>query len=155
MLWVLGREMWGWRGLRREFGEKVGVKGEMVVGVLLVCTCLGRLSTVWELCAETLLGGLPVDDIPDGGEILCLAVLVLQIVLDIVSLAVAHLGEDSTYSMFPSIDTQQRLILANNRILVSVCADANLARLRVLDKPGPSTALNARQRSIELLLHLI
>jgi hypothetical protein len=57
--------------------------------------------------------------------------------------------------MFPSIDTQQRLVLANNRILVSVRADANLACLRILNKPCPATALDPRQRSIELLLHLI
>jgi hypothetical protein len=33
------------------------------------------------LCTETLLSGLPVDDIPDSGEVFSLSVLVLKIVL--------------------------------------------------------------------------
>ena len=35
-----------------------------------------------ESCSgETILGSLPIDYVPDGGEVLCFAVLILQVVL--------------------------------------------------------------------------
>lgn len=37
------------------------------------------------LCTESLLGGLPVDHIPDGGEVLSLTILVLKVILAEVS----------------------------------------------------------------------
>jgi hypothetical protein len=76
MLWVLRRGVLGRRGMRRESGSGW-------VRMLFVCTCLSTMSF---LCTETLLGCLPVDDIPDGGEIFSFAVLVLKIVLKMVML---------------------------------------------------------------------
>jgi hypothetical protein len=52
--------------------------------------------------------------------------------------------------MLPSIDTQQRRVLAHNWVLVGVGPNLNQSSLVVLDEPCPSTALNACERGIEL-----
>ena len=52
--------------------------------------------------------------------------------------------------MLPSIHTQQRRILAHNRILISICANLNLASLVILNKPCPATALDTCQCGVEL-----
>merc|ERR1712232_1152884 len=97
------------------------------------------LDTTVDLCfREPLLCCLPVDNIPDSAEVLSLSVLVLEIV-----------------SMLPSVNTKQRLVLANDRVLVGICLDANVASLCVLDEPCPTAALNASKSSVELLLHVI
>jgi hypothetical protein len=57
--------------------------------------------------------------------------------------------------VFPSINSQQRLELTHNRILVSICLDTNVSRSGILDQPSPSTSLNACQRRVELLLELV
>lgn len=62
--------------------------------------------------------------------------------------------EGMTYSMLPSINSQQWFKLANHRILVGICLDTNVSSLSVLDKPCPTTALNASQSSVEFLLHI-
>jgi hypothetical protein len=72
--------------------------------------------------------------------------------------------------VLPSINTEQRLKLANDGVLVlvgvsngsdsiphptySICADANLPGLLVLDEPSPSTALDAGESSVHLGLEL-
>lgn len=67
-----------------EFGHRKGT--EFGTGDI-ECFCSATLSFALGfpnglayLSAESLLSGLPVDDIPDGGEVLGLAVLVLQAV---------------------------------------------------------------------------
>lgn len=86
---------------------------------------------------ETLLGGLPVEHIPDGLEVLGLAVLILQVVC-----------------VLPCIDTQNGSVLAHNRVLVCVRLDQDLAGLVVLHEPRPSTALDTRKRRVELALEV-
>jgi len=54
--------------------------------------------------------------------------------------------------MLPSINTQQRGVFSNNRVLIGICADLNLASLVVLDEPRPSTALDTCQCGVELCL---
>lgn len=87
---------------------------------------------------EALLGRLPVDDIPDGLEVLGLAILVIKVV-----------------SVLPGINTQDWAELANNRILVRVCLDLDAASLSILNQPSPPAALNACQSRVELLLERI
>ncbi|KAL3702966.1 hypothetical protein TMatcc_000281 [Talaromyces marneffei ATCC 18224] len=99
----------------------------------MVPDCLPNLST------ETLLSGLPVKDFPDSLEVLGLAVLVLEAVV----------------SVLPGIDTEKRGVLANDRVLVLFTyLDRNITGLLILHQPRPTTALNARQSSIELILKL-
>lgn len=86
---------------------------------------------------ETLLRGLPVKDIPDGLEVLGLAVLILQVVC-----------------MLPRIDTQNGSVLADNWVLVCVGLDQDLAGLVVLHEPCPATALDTRKRCVELALEI-
>lgn len=57
--------------------------------------------------------------------------------------------------MLPGINTEKGLVLANDGVLVRVGANADLARLLVLDQPGPAAALNTGQRGVELVLELI
>lgn len=54
--------------------------------------------------------------------------------------------------MLPRVNTENRAELANDRVLVLVRLDADVARLDVLDQPCPATALDAREGSVELLL---
>lgn len=84
---------------------------------------------------KSLLNSLPVDHIPDSIEVLGLAVLILEIV-----------------GMLPSINTKQRNVSADNRILVGVCLDLNLTGLGVLDQPSPTRTLDTGEGGIELVL---
>lgn len=61
----------------------------------------------------------------------------------------------SLVGMLPGINTEKGLVLANDGVLVRVGANADLARLLVLDQPGPAAALNTGQRGVELVLELI
>lgn len=87
---------------------------------------------------ETLGNRAPVDDFPDGAEVLGLAVLVLQVV-----------------GMLPGVNTQQRFQISGDRILVGAGDKTKSARGLVLDEPGPTRALNASKRSIGLLLQVV
>jgi hypothetical protein len=87
---------------------------------------------------QPLLGSLPVDNIPNGREVLGLAILVLQVV-----------------RVLPGINTKDRAELANDWVLVGVGLDADVAGLHVLHQPRPARALDTRERSIELALQLI
>jgi hypothetical protein len=75
----------------------------------------------------------PVNNIPNRTKILGLPVLILQIVC-----------------MLPSIDTQQRCVLAHDWVLVRICSNLYMTRLGVLHKPCPSTPLDTSERSVEL-----
>lgn len=103
---------------------------------------------------EALLSGLPVDDVPDGVEVLGLAVLVLE-----ASKIVSGRGRidggafDLLVGVLPGINTKDRSELANDSVLVSVGLDLNSTSLSVLDQPSPARTLNAGQSSVELLLH--
>ena len=76
---------------------------------------------------------LPVDNLPDGLEVLGLPVLVLEVV-----------------GVFPGIDTQQRHIVASNGILVGTRDDLQGASRLVLGQPGPAGALDAGQGRVDL-----
>ena len=56
--------------------------------------------------------------------------------------------------MLPSINTQDWAVLSNDWVLVGVGLDLNLAGLVALYQPGPSTALDTSQCSVELALEL-
>ena len=86
---------------------------------------------------ETFLRGLPVKHIPDGLEVLGLAVFILQVVC-----------------VLPCINTHNGSILAHNWVLVCVGLDLDLAGLVVLHEPCPATALDARKRCVELALEV-
>jgi hypothetical protein len=87
---------------------------------------------------ETLLGRLPVDNVPDGLEVLCFAVLVLQVVC-----------------VLPGIHTQDGPELSNDGVLVGIRLDAHAARLGVLDQPRPPASLDAGEGDVELLLERV
>ena len=87
---------------------------------------------------QPLLSGLPVDNVPDGREVLGLAVLVLQVV-----------------GVLPGVDTKDGAELANNGVLVGVGLDADVASLHVLHQPCPTGPLDTRERSVELALQLV
>ena len=78
--------------------------------------------------------------------------------------------------MLPGVNTEEGLVLANNRVLVlikklalssflftiilsgstyGVCADANLASLLVLDEPSPAASLDTSESSVHLVLELV
>lgn len=57
--------------------------------------------------------------------------------------------------MLPSINTKDGTELSHNRVLVCVRLNLNGASLRILHEPGPSTALDTRQRRVEFLLQRI
>lgn len=84
--------------------------------------------------AEPLGHGLPVDDVPDGAEVLGLAVLVLQVV-----------------GVLPGVDAQQGDQVAGDGVLVRAGDEAQRARLLVLDDPGPAAALDAGEGGVGLL----
>ena len=124
---------------------------------------------------ETLLGCLPVNDVPDSLEILRLAVLVLKAgqkvsIRNNRTFLHPHKphpthtqkerekeeeGERLLVRMLPSIHTQYRSELADNRILIGIGLDQHLASLRILHQPRPTTTLDTSQRSIKLLLEPI
>lgn len=68
-----------------------------------------------DVLLESLLGRLPVDNIPDSAEVFGLAVLVLKVVC-----------------VLPRVNSEQGAELANDRILVRICSDLNGASLGVL-----------------------
>lgn len=84
--------------------------------------------------AEPLGHGLPVDDIPDGAEVLGLAVLVLQVV-----------------GVLPGVDAQQGDQVAGDWVLVRAGDQAQGASLLVLGDPGPAAALDAGEGGVGLL----
>lgn len=86
------------------------------------------------LFLEALGHSLPVDNVPDGVKVLGLAVLVLQVV-----------------GVLPSIDTEKGLEVAGDGVLVRASDDAEGAAGLVLDKPGPTAALNSGQGGVDLL----
>ncbi len=51
--------------------------------------------------------------------------------------------------MLPSINTEQWSVLSNNRVLVGICADLDLACLGVLHEPCPAASLDTGKSSIE------
>ena len=87
---------------------------------------------------KPLLRLLPIHHIPNRIEILRLPILILQVI-----------------RMLPRIDSQQRNILPNDRILIRVRSHFHRTRLRILDQPRPPTALNPRQFCIHHLLQPI
>lgn len=106
---------------------------------------------------EALLRRLPVDDIPDGLEVLRLAVLVLE-----TAMALAHRtnvkkeeGRDSLVCMLPRINSQDGPELPHHGVLIRIRPYVHASGLRILDQPRPAASLDARQRSIELLLERI
>jgi hypothetical protein len=105
---------------------------------------------------EALLSRLPVDDVPDGLEILRLAVLILETVHVLASAPKSQtLMIDLLVRMLPSIHSQNRSELPNHRILIRIRPNLHAPRLRILDQPRPPTPLNACQCSVELLLERI
>lgn len=82
---------------------------------------------------QSLSYGAPVDDVPDGLEVLGLAVLVLQVV-----------------GVLPGVDTQQGDLVAGDGVLVGLGDDLQGAGLLVLDEPGPAAALDAGERGVDL-----
>lgn len=87
---------------------------------------------------QPLLSRLPVDNVPDGREVLGLAVLVLQVVC-----------------VLPGVNAEDRAELADHGVLVGVGLDANVAGLHVLHQPCPAGALDAGQSGVEFALQLI
>lgn len=78
------------------------------------------------LCGEALLHSLPVDNLPDGLEVLGLAVLVLQTV-ECVCISYCSPALDGRaskgyllISMLPGVNAKKRLELTNNRVLVLI-----------------------------------
>lgn len=56
--------------------------------------------------------------------------------------------------MLPRINSQQRLELSYNRVLVGICADLDLSCLSVLDKPCPTAALDTGERGVKFGLEV-
>ena len=83
---------------------------------------------------EPLGHGLPVDDVPDGAEVLGLAILVLQVV-----------------GVLPGVDAQQGDQVAGDGVLVGAGDQAQGAGLLVLGDPGPAAALDAGEGGVCLL----
>jgi hypothetical protein len=71
-----------------------------------------------------------------------------------VSVRAATNTSSQTYSMFPSIDTKQGLVSADDRVLVGICLDGDIPSLSVFDQPSPTRALNSRQGGIKFLLEV-
>lgn len=84
--------------------------------------------------AEPLGHSLPVDNVPDGAEVLGLAVLVLQVV-----------------GVLPGIDAQQGDQVAGDGVLVGTGDQAQRAGLLVLGDPGPAAALDTGEGGVGLL----
>lgn len=57
--------------------------------------------------------------------------------------------------MLPRINTEDRTELANDRVLVLVRLDADVAGLDVLDQPSPTATLDASESGVELLLESV
>lgn len=54
--------------------------------------------------------------------------------------------------MLPGVNTEERNLVSNNRVLVGPGHNPNVASLLVLDEPAPSGSLDTGQRTVELLL---
>ena len=87
---------------------------------------------------QPLLSRLPVDNVPDGREVLGLAVLVLEVVC-----------------VLPGVNAEDGAVLADHGVLVGVGLDADVAGLHVLHQPGPAGALDAGESGVELALQLL
>lgn len=72
----------------------------------------------WKYSREALLNGLPVDDIPDGREVLDLAVLVLEAMMWSVLADSCMEWGFLLVGVLPSVNAEQRLELTDNRVLV-------------------------------------
>jgi hypothetical protein len=57
--------------------------------------------------------------------------------------------------MLPRINSQNRPELSHYRVLVRIRPNLDTSRLSVLDQPRPATALDARERRVELLLECV
>lgn len=91
--------------------------------------------TCVRLCLlEALADRLPVDDVPDGREVLGLAVLVLQVV-----------------GVLPGVNAEKGDEGARDGVLVGAGDEGQGARGRVLGEPGPAGALDAGESGVELL----
>ena len=77
----------------------------------------------------------PVDDLPDGAEVLSLAVLVLEVV-----------------GVLPGVNSEEGLEVASNGVLVGSGDDGQSASVLILDEPGPARALDSSKGSVGLLL---
>lgn len=95
-------------------------------------------SSYQRLFLEALGDGTPVDDVPDGAEVLGLAVLVLQVV-----------------GVLPGVDAHEGLEVAADGVLVGTDGEAEGARGLVLDEPGPAGALDASKGRVGLLLEVL
>lgn len=62
---------------------------------------------------------------------------------------------DLLVCMFPSINAEQRAELSDDRVLVRVRLDGNLASLGILHQPCPTRSLNAGQSRVELLFQRV
>ena len=80
----------------------------------------------------------PVDDLPDGAEVLRLAVLVLQVV-----------------GVLPGVNAHERLEVTGDGVLVGAGDKTEGARGLVLDEPGPAGTLNAGEGSVGLLFEVL
>lgn len=81
--------------------------------------------------------GAPVDDLPYGVKVLCLAILVLEVV-----------------GVLPRIDAEERLEVSGDGVLVGARDDAEGSRRLFLDEPGPAGALDAGKSRVGLLLEV-
>ena len=79
-----------------------------------------KTNSVPHYLSEALLDGLPVDDIPDGGEVLGLAVLVLEARQMVSTGKGPSKQEFLLVGVLPSVNTEQRLELADDGVLVLV-----------------------------------
>lgn len=80
----------------------------------------------------------PVDHLPDGAEVLGLAVLVLEVV-----------------GVLPGVNTHEGLEVSGDGVLVGTSGDAQGTGGLVLDEPSPAGALDASQSSVGLLLEAL
>lgn len=94
-----------------------------------------RLHTLF---LESLGNSSPVDDIPNSAKVLSLAVLVLQVV-----------------GVLPGVDSQKRLQVAGDGVLVGASDEAEVSGRLVLDEPGPAGALDAGEGGVGLLLEVV
>lgn len=85
--------------------------------------------------SESLGNSIPVDDLPDGAKVFGLAVLILEVV-----------------GVLPGINSQKRLQVSSDRVLVGAGDNAEGAGGLVLDEPSPPGALDTGESSVGLLL---
>lgn len=86
---------------------------------------------------ETLLGGAEVDDIPNGLEVVCLDIFVLEI-----------------KGVLPGVDTNERHV-AQQWILVGRRDNVELTGLGIVSQPAPSRSLNGGNLCIKFVLELV